>query len=189
MNIYKAVLFDLNGVLILDKAGYVPAPQEHVIFKRLGLSLEDSKEKERIKSELGWTEEEFWKFVDTSWNGAVPNLRLINLIKNLRERGYKTAIISNTSGLIMRQVLQNYFGQDLNTLFDFITISSEVGYLKPGREIYELTIEKLGVQPNEAVMIDDSEDYLTGAKSLGITPILFISNEKLEEDLRRLEIM
>ncbi len=189
MNTYKAILFDLNGVLILDKAGYVPVTQEHIVFKRLGLSLEDSEEKERIKNEFDWTEEEFWKFVDNSWNGAVPNLRLIRLIKSLKERGYKTAIVSNTSGLIMRQVLQNYFGEDLNTLFDIVIISSEVGYLKPSRGIYELTIKKLGVQPNEAVMIDDSGDYLTGAKIFGITPILFVSNEKLEVDLKHLEIM
>ena len=189
MDSYKTILFDLNGVFILDKENYKASPLEHTIFKRLGLSLKDSSEKEKIKKELNWTEKDFWKFVETSWGGAIPNLWLIDVIKNLKEQGYETGIVSNTSGLIMRQVLQNYFGEDLNTLFGAIIIYSEVGCLKPEQEIYRIAIERLKTEPHQTIMIDDAEEYLTGAKNLGITPILFVTNEQLEKDLKHLGII
>ena len=116
----KAVIFDLNGVLILDRPGYTPSELEYKVFKRMGISLDDAKEKEKIKKELGWTEEEFWQFVEKSWRGAIPNMELVDWILKLKKLGYKTAILSNTSGLVMRPTIKNYFGTDINNLFDEI---------------------------------------------------------------------
>lgn len=45
----KVFIFDLNGVLILDNPGYKSSKLERSIFKRLGLSLNDEKEKEKLK--------------------------------------------------------------------------------------------------------------------------------------------
>jgi len=145
MNQIKAVIFDLNDVLILDKPGYQAPEFEHKFFKRMGVSLNDEAEKELIKKENGWSDEQFWKFVGNGWTAAVPNRELIQVVKKIRGRGIKTAIISNTSGLIMREKINQYFGEDITSLFDEIIISSEVGLLKPDPEIYKLALTKLGV--------------------------------------------
>lgn len=184
----KAVIFDLNGVLILDKPGYKSSEFEHNFFKRMGVSMDDKKEKENIKLENNWNEEQFWDFVGQGWNGAIPNMELIQIIKKLRTDGYKTAIISNTSGLIMRKKIDRYFGEKIENLFEEIIISSEVGLLKPDEKIYEMVLKKLGTQPGETIMIDDSDSYLEGARRLGIVCLVFRDNETLRSDLNRLGV-
>ena len=189
MKKYKAVIFDLNGVLILDKPGYQSSEFERRFFKRLGLSLNDKKEKEKIKKELGWTEDKFWDFVNNSWEGAIANIGLVKLIKELRKQGFKTAILSNTSGLIMRPIIKEYFGVDIDDLFDQIIISSEVGFLKPDPKIYELCLKKLGFKAEESIFTDDAEEYLEGARSIRMKSFLFVDNEKLQGNLRKIGIV
>ncbi len=188
MNSYKAIICDLNGVLILDKPDYVSSPPEKIISKRLGLSLDDEKEKGEIKDEFNWTENKFSSFVNNSWPGAIPNLELIDIVKNLKRKGYKTAIVANTSGVVIRKVIQNYFGENIENLFDEIIMSSEVGIYKPDKKIFQLVLDKLAVKPSESIMIDDRDDYLVGARDLGMSAVLFINNEKLNKDLRRFGI-
>jgi HAD superfamily hydrolase (TIGR01509 family) len=50
-------------------------------------------------------------------------------------------------------------------------ISGEVGMHKPERQIYELTVEKLGVEPSECVFIDDLRENCEGAEAIGMTAI------------------
>lgn len=185
---YRAIIFDLNGVLILDKPGYRPSEWEKKIFKKMGLSLDDRREKEAIKRELGWAEQEFRDLVKRGWEGAVPNNELIGIIKNLRKQGYKTGLLSNTSKLLMFPTLKNYFGVDLTQLFGQVIISSEVGLLKPDKAIYQLVLNKLRVPAKRAIYIDDALQYLRGAQELGITGLLFQSNRKLRQDLAYLGI-
>jgi len=182
----QAILFDLNGVLILDKPGYQSSQFERDFFKRMGMSLDDTKEKELIKREQGWDEHQFWNFVDQGWQGAVPNLELIQIIKKLKRNRFKTAIVSNTSGLIMRQRLADYFGEKINTLFDEIVISSEVGFLKPDSKIYQLTLDRLGVMPSDSIMIDDSDQYLSGAQVMGIHCFKYYDNLSLIQYLKEI---
>ncbi|MBO9606430.1 MAG: HAD family hydrolase, partial [Paenibacillaceae bacterium] len=54
-------------------------------------------------------------------------------------------------------------------LFDTLTVSDEVGYWKPEREIFDETLKRLQIQPAEALFIGDSlhDDY-NGAVNAGI---------------------
>lgn len=185
---FKAVVFDLNGVLILDNPDYTPSELERKVFKRMGMSLDDKSEKEKIRKELGWTEKDFWDFVNKSWGGVIPNMELAQMITKLRQQGYKTGIVSNTSGLIMTPVIKSYFGTDIKNLFDQVVISSKVGLLKPDKKIYELILRRLGVKAEESILVDDAEEYLEGAKILRITPVFFTHNKKLRKDLEKLGI-
>lgn len=188
MKKYAAVLFDLNGVLILDKPGYQPTELENKILKRMGLSCDDQEEKEKIKKEFGWREKDFWVLVNKSWEGAMPNRELIAVIKKIRKQKFKTAIVTNTSGLIVRPVIKNYFGTEISNLFDAVIISSEVGLLKPDQKIYQLCLNNLGLAAEESIYIDDAEKYLEGAKSIGMKTFLFLGNENLTKKLKELGI-
>jgi FMN phosphatase YigB (HAD superfamily) len=60
-------------------------------------------------------------------------------------------------------------GIDVDALFDTVIDSCEVGVRKPNPAIYELTLERLGgLPPEEAVLLDDFEINLAGARALGI---------------------
>ena len=56
-------------------------------------------------------------------------------------------------------------------LFDVVIESSKVGVRKPDPEFYRLACEALGVQPDEAVFLDDLGINLKPARQLGMTTI------------------
>ena len=188
MNNIKAIFFDFNGVLILDKLGYSSSELENRIYKQLGTSLDDKKDIDNILNELDWEKEKFWRYIHKSWEGVLPNSQLLDWIKEIKDKGYKTAIISNTSGIIFRKYQEDFFGINLENLFDEIIISSEVKQLKPDKSIYETALRKFNVKSNEAVMIDDSSRYLEGAKELGINIIHFENNELVQKSLSDLGV-
>lgn len=90
----------------------------------------------------------------------------VRLIEELRTAGVPIALVSNAFGR------DCYAGFDLNALADVVVISSEVGIRKPSRRIYAIACERLGVTPEQAIMIDDLPQNLDGAARLGIAGVL-----------------
>lgn len=107
------------------------------------------------------------------------NEELINIIKELKKKNYKIALLSNNS-IELRQKLTD---QNIIDLFDTIVISSKVGHLKPKPEIFEVLFDELGVHSNEVIFIDDTPQSLLNANDIGYTPLLYTNNEKLKKDL------
>jgi putative hydrolase of the HAD superfamily len=75
-------------------------------------------------------------------------------------------------------------------LVDDIIYSHEVGLAKPDRRIYALTCERLGLQPEEFIFVDDVAGHIEGARAFGIHSILFQNNgQTISEIEKRLEAM
>ena len=55
--------------------------------------------------------------------------------------------------------------------FDAVVDSSEVGHRKPERAIYDLTAERLGVEPSRIIFLDDFGPNVAGARAAGWTAI------------------
>jgi putative hydrolase of the HAD superfamily len=68
-------------------------------------------------------------------------------------------------------------------LFDVVIESSKVGARKPEPHFYQLALERLGVQPHEAVYLDDLGINLKPARSLGMTTIRVDSPEQALTEL------
>lgn len=116
-------------------------------------------------------------------DGLVKNTDLTAYIRTLRPK-YKVAMLSNVSG---RDRLEQLFDQgELDELFNVVVASGDVGVIKPEPEIYQLTIEKLGVEPKNCVMIDDLLGYCKGAEAVGIHAIQFTSTAQAVADLEAL---
>ena len=90
----------------------------------------------------------------------------VRLIGELRAAEVPVALVSNAFGR------DCYAGFDLDALVDVVVISSEVGVRKPSRRIYAIACERLGVEPRQAVMVDDLHQNLDGAARLGIAGVL-----------------
>ena len=90
----------------------------------------------------------------------------VRLIEDLRTAGVPVALVSNALGR------DCYAGFDLDALADVVVISSEVGVRKPSRRIYAIACERLGIDPHQAVMVDDLQQNLDGAARLGIAGVL-----------------
>jgi putative hydrolase of the HAD superfamily len=90
----------------------------------------------------------------------------VRLIEDLRSTGVPIALVSNAFGR------DCYAGFDLDALADVVVISSEVGVRKPSRKIYAIACTRLGIDPLQAVMVDDLQQNLEGAGRLGIAGVL-----------------
>jgi epoxide hydrolase-like predicted phosphatase len=107
------------------------------------------------------------------------NAGLIEIIKNLKKKNYKIALLSN-NGITLRKRLKD---QNIVDLFNEVIISAEVGYQKPQPEIFEVLFKALGVDSSEVIFVDDAKKSLEGAESIGYVPVLFTTNNELEKEL------
>ncbi|WP_190014651.1 HAD family hydrolase [Streptomyces lucensis] len=101
--------------------------------------------------------------------GVTIDRDMLALLDGLRAAGRPVALVSNSFGT------GAYDGVDLAAVADVVVISAEVGVRKPSRRIYALACERLGVHPEEAVMIDDLRQNLDGAARIGIGGVLHTS--------------
>lgn len=110
---------------------------------------------------------------------------MLALADELRDKGYKTGLLSNTTADNGRKM--RALGVDKH--FDVFHISAETKLMKPNPEAFKHLAEELEVQPQEMVFIDDADKSLSTANEIGFTPVLFESYEKLLGQLGELEIL
>jgi putative hydrolase of the HAD superfamily len=111
------------------------------------------------------------------------NDAMILWAQQLHAAGFKTAILSNMPADMATHMRKNFAWL---SHFDHYIFSGEVRSVKPEPAIYQHCIDALGVQPSEALFIDDREINLEQARAAGIRTILFQSVEQLREDLQSL---
>ncbi|NIV29988.1 MAG: HAD-IA family hydrolase [Anaerolineae bacterium] len=132
-----------------------------------------------IGPELGLhTHQEIQAFRQRYFADEAIDEGVLDLIHGLYGQ-YKLAVLSNapprlSTWLADWQILH---------LFDVVVCSGDVGMVKPAPEIYELTLARLGVEPGEAVFIDDSLANVEAARALGLHGIHFTTASALESEL------
>lgn len=101
------------------------------------------------------------------------NRPLIDIIKKLKTK-YKITLLSNNN----REYVQEYiYKPGLDKLFDVMVVSYETGYRKPAPEIYKILIQKLGVEPNEILFLDDDSSKLGAAEAQGLQTLVYQGKE------------
>jgi len=94
---------------------------------------------------------------------TIPLLDTLNDQKSL-------ALISNFDHpSYLYSVLSKYH---LTQYFDFIAISGEIGCKKPNPQIFDITLEEMGLKAHEVVFIGDSREDIEGARNANIKSIL-----------------
>ncbi|MBK3494239.1 HAD family hydrolase [Viridibacillus sp. YIM B01967] len=79
--------------------------------------------------------------------------RYKEVLVELKEQGFLLGMITNGKKGFQRENIQ---GLGIADIFDVITVSEEVGMKKPDKDIFEYTLAKLHVVPNEAIFIGDN---------------------------------
>ena len=111
------------------------------------------------------------------WDAAAPGAPtegMENFLEYLKNKGIRTGVISNISyaqsavaGRINRMLPGNSF--------EFIITSSNYIFRKPNRKIFDLALEKAGLNPDETWYIGDQyECDIKGALNAGIFPVWYI---------------
>lgn len=183
----KAVIFDCFGVLTVDSwhAYTSSLPKKFQIEARSITHAYDSgiiSESQLIKNFTDLTGDVPEKVVKAITPKNVKNLELLKFIKNLKQQGYKTAILSNVNN---NWVTDYFLNEDEKSLFDEFVFSFQVGTAKPDSLMYQTVIEKLELNFEECVFIDDQERYCTAAEDLGMKAIHYKNfadfRQKLED--------
>jgi putative hydrolase of the HAD superfamily len=113
------------------------------------------------------------------FGGLRPDEAMTDLVGKARAAGIRTALLSNSFGL-------EYPREDWDRLFDLTVISGEVGLRKPDAAIYRMTCERLGVDPRDAVFVDDMSPNVDAADALGMIGILHRDTASTAPQLERL---
>ena len=185
----KAIIFDAYGVLITD--ALVPmiearrttdpdgARQASDLLRATSRGLVVYGDfVEQMADIMGMNAGALQRIADS---GEAKNAPLLGFILELR-RQYKTAVLSNIS---MQGFWRRFSREELNTYFDVVVPSAEIGFIKPEPEAYTITAEKLGVAPDQCIMVDDRQACVDGARAVGMQAILYQSLQELAEELAR----
>jgi putative hydrolase of the HAD superfamily len=74
----------------------------------------------------------------------------------------------------------------VDEIFEVVVDSGFVGCRKPDREIYDLTLERMGVEAGECVFIDDADVNCDAARELGMSAVHYQHNDQAIPELRDL---
>jgi putative hydrolase of the HAD superfamily len=94
---------------------------------------------------------------------SVLQEEMLDLIRELRQRGIRTSLLSNSWG-----ARDGYPRHLFDELFDDVVISGEVGMRKPEERIFQLALTRLGLTAAECVFVDDVEGNIVAAQALGL---------------------
>ena len=186
----RGIIFDCFGVLYLDASRHfyehhVPdyerlRPELMNLNKAYDYGLLSQDELDQAVSDLTGLG---LPFVSEHIQGVHRrNQQLLDYAQTLRPQ-YKIGMLSN----IGIGAMDTFFtSTERKELFDAVVLSGEESLTKPHPRIFELTAERLGLQPHECVMIGDIEENCSGADAAGMKAILYQSNAQVKAELKKL---
>jgi 2-haloacid dehalogenase len=110
----------------------------------------------------------------------------VAILRDLRNLDVSLYALSNWPAEGFSSVRQRF---EFLAWFRGILVSGEVGVIKPDPRIYELLIERFGVEPQRTVYIDDVEANVVAARPFGMHAIHFTTPAALREELVGLGLM
>jgi putative hydrolase of the HAD superfamily len=200
----RAVISDFGGVLTspLFESFAAWQRQSGLSFERLGQAMADATERNDMhplyELEKGTiTEAEFLRMLEaeldpgTSLSGMrdvyfehlEPNAPMIDFMRELRGRDLRMALLTNN----VREWEPQWRAKlpEIDEIFEVVVDSAFVGMRKPDREIYELTLERLGdVEAAECLFVDDVDVNCEAARSLGMHAVHYVEADQAIAEIR-----
>jgi epoxide hydrolase-like predicted phosphatase len=123
-------------------------------------------------------------FLNEFWAQDRFNREVAAAARALRGR-YRTALLTNNFPGA-EQVIRDNLGFDVQAEFDVCINSAQVGLRKPDPAIFRLTLDQLGVEPQQTIFLDDILRNVDSARELGIHTLQFVDPAT---SLRELEML
>lgn len=109
--------------------------------------------------------------------------RVVGAIKELQKNAVSCYVATNQEKY-RTQYMKKEMG--FEQIFDGIFSSAHMGSKKPQTEFYEYILQKLGVEKDKILYIDDTASHVKGAKETGIDAYLYIEFEPFYEYIKPL---
>jgi epoxide hydrolase-like predicted phosphatase len=196
----KGVLFDVGGVLInLD--GYHPAKLVADFYNidqqiarelfnkhldKLGTEYVGEEAEEQvwkgIASDINSTKTEIPYFIlhDDFENRLKKNSKVLEMLENLKEKGYIVGILSDTNIIHKKMdVLQEIYSH-----VDILLLSCDIGVRKPKKEAFMKALERMKLKAEEVLFIDDRENIIESAKEYGFNTVLAKNEDQIVDEIK-----
>lgn len=191
----KAILWDMDGVIVDSSAFHFAAWQETLAEKGIEFSREDfaklfgTRNDFIIRTMMGTgvnreqievlVNEKEQRFREKARGKLKPFPGVLKLLGNLKKGNFKLGLVSSAPRENIDFVLNEL---KLEGLFDAIVFGQEVAESKPSPQIYQLAAEKLQVSPKDCIAIEDSPSGVKAAKAAGMR-CLAVTNTHPPEEL------
>lgn len=182
MNKIKAVIFDMDGVLIEAKDWHYEALNKALNLFGMEISRYDhlvtydglptKKKLEMLSTERGLPKE-LHSFINDMkqqytmeivYANCKPTFHHEFALSKLKNSGYKMAVCSNSVRNTIEIMMQK---AALEQNFEFYISNQDVKNGKPDPEMYIKAIEKLGLTPKECMIVEDNENGIKAARASG----------------------
>lgn len=187
----KAIIFDCFGVLV--ESSYEPFKRKYFggnagLIQKF-IEVEDRSSRGEItldEAEVAFAELAGISVEQCANELAVNprNEQLLSFIRDELKPVFKIGLLSN----VAKDRMQELFTAENIGLFDDVVLSFQAGLAKPDPRIFLIAAERLGVQPQECVFIDDLEKYLVGARIAGMQAIRYESVEQVKNFIAPIKI-
>jgi HAD superfamily hydrolase (TIGR01549 family) len=182
----QIVLFDCFGVLsspvyylIIKKIIPTPLQEEYIqLLDQLDLGLLSEEKLIEMMAEASNEDRiSIWNMVQGE---PVLNYDLLDYIEENLYQNIRLGLLTNIPKSLLDRVLGGHLG-----MFDSKYISSEIGLVKPNKEIFEYVIKDLDIPASEIVFFDDSQKNIDVAIEVGLDGILYTSVEQVQREMAR----
>lgn len=196
------IVFDIGKVLLhydaeLPYLHLIPDPAERADFLRNVCNSDWNLEQDRGRS---WQAAEALLIAEfperaglirafrSYWPEMVPHAYddSVAIMLEFIDQGLDVTLLTNFAADTFKEARERY--QFLN-LPRGVTVSGEVGLLKPDPRIYQHHCEAFDLDPGACLFIDDSEKNIEGAIHAGWQAVHFTNAGKLRDDLGQLGLL
>ena len=185
----KAVIFDMDGVLVDSQPYHFKADIETMseygvikdqkFYEAFAGTLTDNRMR-TLRDMFGLdvpAEELIEKrekmILDIMANEDIkPVSGIPEFLRSIKALGLKTAVASS-SGIELIKLVLDRLG--IAVYFDSITSGNDVKRGKPSPDIFLLAAERIGAEPSECLVVEDSENGVKAAKSAGMKALGYIN--------------
>jgi HAD superfamily hydrolase (TIGR01509 family) len=182
----KAVIFDMDG-LMFDTERVVMKSWDYSgeqlgygklgssVYHTMGLTTESTREYFTGKYGKEFPYDTFRKIGsefaadDIAKNGVPVKDGLMDLLKFLKDSGFKAAVATSTRS---RSAMGYFESLAITGYFDTIVCGDMITHGKPDPEIYLKASGQLGVPPEECMVLEDSPYGITAAFRAGMKPVM-----------------
>ncbi|HRV60322.1 MAG TPA: HAD family phosphatase [Solirubrobacterales bacterium] len=112
-----------------------------------------------------------------------PNPGMIDLIREVRRDGIRTSLLTNN---VKEWEVKWRSMMPIDELFETVVDSAFVGCRKPDPRIYNLTLERVGLDPEECIFIDDMKINIDAANELGLHGVHFRETAQVRAEVHDL---
>jgi putative hydrolase of the HAD superfamily len=124
---------------------------------------------------------ELHRFSEIYFEALHPNGPMIDLMREAKESGHRMGLLTNNVREwepLWRSMLP------VDEIFEVVVDSGFVGCRKPDREIYDITLERMGVPAGECLFIDDIDVNCEAARELGMSAVHYEHNDQAIPEIR-----